>query len=270
MSRISGVFDQLAEESSAAYIPYICAGDPDIRFTVDLARELCSAGADLLEIGLPFSDPVGDGPTIQEAMGRSLSGGFEIKHLFKTIDTLRKDELMQPIVVMTYFNPVLRYGIERFCKALGDSGVDGILVVDLPLEESEELDVHARRNGLDVIRLVAPNTTDERMKRLISVSSGFVYAVSVPGVTGARTGLPRSALTLLDRLKRECEVPVALGFGISSPSHVSEAMKAGADGIVEGSALIGMYADFLKDPKLAIGLVGRHAREMKMATRPSG
>jgi len=267
MSRISSVFKRLSDESSAAYIPYICAGDPGTRFTIDLANELCSAGADILEIGLPFSDPVGDGPTIQEAMSRALSGGFEVKDLFTIIETLRKDELRQPIVAMTYFNPVLRYGIERFCKALEKSGADGLLVVDLPLEESCELDGYARENGLDVIRLAAPNTTDERMKRIVSASSGFVYAISVPGVTGARTGLPRSAITLLDRLKRMCEVPVALGFGISSPSHVKEAMRAGADGVVEGSALIGSYAKFLNDANLALKLVGEHAREMKGATR---
>ena len=266
MSRISGTFEALARNQEAAYIPYVCAGDPDKEFTVDLVAGLCSSGADLIELGLPFSDPVGDGPTIQEAMGRALSNGFEVKHIFDVIRRLRAKGLTQPIVVMSYFNPILRYDIGRFCEDAARAGADGILVVDLPLEESGELDGHARANGLDVIRLVAPTTSAQRMERILASASGFVYAVSASGVTGAKRAMPESAATLLRDLRARTKVPVILGFGISSPAHVEEAVRKGASGVVEGSALVDIYAKNLHDRKRAIDLAAGHARTMKNAT----
>jgi tryptophan synthase alpha chain len=267
MSRISGTFEALARNQEAAYIPYVCAGDPDKEFTIDLVAGLCSSGADLVELGLPFSDPVGDGPTIQEAMGRALSNGFEVKHLFDVIRQLRAKRLAQPIVVMSYFNPILRYGVGRFCEDMAHAGADGILVVDLPLEESRELDGHARTNGLDVIRLVAPTTSAQRMERILASASGFVYAVSASGVTGAKKAMPGSAAALLRDLRARTKVPVILGFGISAPAHVEEAVRKGASGVVEGSALVDIYVENLHDRQQAIDHAARHARTMKNATR---
>ncbi len=163
MSGISSAFKSLAGAESGAYIPYVCAGDPDSEFTLDLVNRLCKAGADIIELGLPFSDPVADGPVIQGAMSRSLSAGFKVARIFDTVAAVRDSGLKQPIVIMTYFNPVVKMGVDKFCARLANSGGDAVLVVDLPMEESRELDEAAADYGLDVIRLVAPSTDDERM-----------------------------------------------------------------------------------------------------------
>ena len=266
MSRIKGTFDRLAKERMGAYIPYICAGDPDADFTESLATTLLDSGADILELGIPFSDPVADGPVIQGAMGRSLSGGFRVAQIFDVVEAVRKKGYQQPIVLMTYSNPVLRMGVQAFCSRAAGSGADGILMVDMPIEESEELDRASKEHGLDVIRLVAPSTTDARMREIASRGSGFLYAVSAAGVTGARASLSTSAISLLRRAVPMSPLPVALGFGISSPGHVREALAAGARGVVEGSALVSAYAPSLGDKAQALESVGRHAVEMKAAT----
>jgi tryptophan synthase alpha chain len=242
-------------------------GDPDVSYTADLVGKLCENGADIIELGLPFSDPIADGPTIQQAMGRSLSGGFRTRDTFSLIRNLRDDGIAQPFVVMTYYNPVLRYGVERFCKDLSHAGGNGILIVDLPLEESATVDLCAEQEGLDVIRLVTPSTDRERMQMILGKASGFVYAVSVSGVTGARSTLPDSAKTLLRNLRKGSDIPVALGFGISRPGHVSEAIAAGADAVVEGSALIGLYSKHGPKSKKGLEGVARHVRSMKRAAK---
>lgn len=267
MSRISAVFEKLAGEGAGAYIPYICAGDPDNGFTVSLASKLFDAGADILELGIPFSDPVADGPVIQGAMGRSLQNGFRVSETFGIVESLRRGGHKQPIVLMTYSNPVLRMGLSGFCSRAASSGADAILMVDMPLEESRELDSRAEENGLDVIRLVAPSTTDARLSELVSSASGFMYAVSAAGVTGARASLPESAATLLRRVVRASPVPVVLGFGISAPEHAREALRAGASGVVEGSAIASIYAPLLADRTRAVQRTVEHAATMKTATR---
>ena len=265
MRGIEAAFRALSSSGSAAYIPYVCAGDPDMGFTVELVRRLADAGADIVELGLPFSDPVADGPTIQAAMSRSLASGFTPPKLFETISELRSSGVGRPIVVMTYFNPVLRMGVAEFCARLSSAGGDAVLVVDLPMEESKDLDGEAAAHGLDVVRLVAPNTADERIDDIMKGATGFAYAVSVSGVTGERESLPSSAAGLLRRLDGRSRVPVALGFGISSPEHVRQAVAAGAAAVVEGSALINIYSR-IHDRNEALDAVGRHAREMKAAT----
>ena len=265
MSGIGATFRALSPSRSAAYIPYVCAGDPDMGFTVELVRRLADAGADIIELGLPFSDPVADGPTIQAAMSRSLANGFTTPMLFDTISELRSSGLNKPIVVMTYFNPVLRMGVAEFCARLSSSGGDAVLVVDLPMEESTELDGEAAAHGLDVVRLVAPSTADERIEDIMKGATGFAYAVSVSGVTGERDSLPPSATELLGRLDGRSRVPVALGFGISTPEQVRHAIAAGAAAVVEGSALVNIYSR-THDRGAALDAVGIHAREMKAAT----
>lgn len=267
MSRISGVFERLAAEGAAAYIPYVCAGDPDNDFTVSLVCELIEAGADIIELGIPFSDPVADGPVIQGAMNRALTNGFKVSEIFEIVESIRREGYEQPIVLMTYSNPVLRKGISEFCSKAAASGADAILMVDMPLEESHELDSQAKALGLDIIRLVAPSTTDARLAELVSRGSGFMYAVSASGVTGARTSLPDSAKTLLGRVVPASTLPVVLGFGISTPEHVKEAMDAGARGAVEGSALVSVYAPLLEDRVRAVDEAAAHAKMMKDASR---
>ena len=268
MSRISGTFETLSRQRSGAYIPYVCAGDLGNGFTLELIRGLCSSGADVIELGLPFSDPVADGPTIQGAMKRSLDGGFKVADIFEVIRQARSEGIQQPIVLMTYHNPVHKMGVAVFCRRMADAGGDGILVVDLPPEESGELDAAARQHSLDVIRLIAPSTSDERLRMILSKASGFVYAVSVAGVTGERQGLPDTALPLLKRIASGTGLPVALGFGISRPEHALAARSAGAAGVVEGSGLISLYLPLSGDRSAALGAVMSHASEMKRAMMP--
>jgi tryptophan synthase alpha chain len=266
MNRILSTFESLAEKQSGAYVPYICAGDPDKDFTIKLVNRLCRAGADVLEIGLPFSDPLADGPAIQEAMGRSLAAGFKVAHVFELISVLRDEGVDQPIVLMTYFNPVLQFGLANFCERLASAGGDGILVVDLPIEESEELENAAKASNLDVIRLVAPTTNGARLDVILSKASGFVYIVSVAGVTGARNTFANSAAHIMKRVSARTKLPSVIGFGISRPEHVRQALATGASGVVEGSALISKYSGLLGSREDALEIVEQHAREMKSAT----
>ncbi len=266
MSRISESFERLQRTGSGAFIPYVCAGDPDCDFTLAQIERLAKAGADILEIGLPFSDPVADGPVIQAAMNRSLSSGFKTKNLFGLISSSRMRGVDQPIVVMTYYNPLLRFGVASFCEKLAEAGGDGLLVVDLPPEESKELDSMAKTCHLYVVRLVAPSTSDSRIDFIVSRASGFVYAVSTAGTTGARDQLPTSAEKLLGRVAARSNIPVVLGFGVSNPNHVTAALSMGASGVVEGSKLISTYSDNLNDRGKALDLIEKHAKEMKAAT----
>ena len=270
MSRIKGAFEKLAKNGEGAYIPYVCAGDPDKDFTVSLACKLLDAGADILELGIPFSDPVADGPVIQGAMQRSLEGGFKVNDIFGMVESLRREGYEQPIVLMTYSNPVLRIGIREFCSKASQSGADAILMVDMPLEESRELDTDAEKHELDVIRMVSPSTTNRRMDEIISRSSGFIYAVSVAGVTGMRSNLSESAKSLLGRVVRVSSLPVVLGFGISSPAHVADAMQMGAKGVVEGSGLVSVYASVVGDRRRALAGAVEHVAKMKVATYLAG
>ncbi len=264
MSRIQKVFESLASRGEGAYIPYVCAGDPDMQFTLRLVDTLVEAGADIVELGLPFSDPVADGPVIQQAMNRSLGSGFRVSDLFDAVSSVRGSHPDLPIVVMTYYNPVLRAGPSQFCSRLAEAGGDAVLVVDLPPEESSELDSAARASGLDTIRLVAPNTDDGRLGSILSSASGFVYAVSVAGVTGSRSELAEASKALLRRVSSASSIPVALGFGISEPAHVSAAMESGAAGVVEGSKLVSLYASS-EDPASSLRVISEHAGSMKAA-----
>jgi tryptophan synthase alpha chain len=267
MSRISETFGALARSGDAAYIPYVCCGDRGNEFTVELMKRLAKAGADVIELGLPFSDPLADGPTIQAAMARSLSSGFKVAGVFDVIARARAGGVTAPVVVMTYYNPVLRLGPDEFCRKLKEAGADAVLPVDLPMEESGELEALARANGLDVIRLVSPTTDNERMAEILSSATGFVYAVSVSGVTGQRESLPHSAMALLKRLSEKAELPVVIGFGISNQEQVRQAVSAGASGVVEGSALIDLYARADEPEEGLLAKVEKHAREMKDAAR---
>ncbi|OGS56769.1 MAG: tryptophan synthase subunit alpha [Euryarchaeota archaeon RBG_19FT_COMBO_56_21] len=266
MSRIEKAFRAVLSKGDGAFIAYVCTGDPDPHFTIEQAVRLSDAGADILELGIPFSDPVADGPVIQGAMNRALSGGFATEHIFHVLRSVRRRGVSKPIVIMTYYNPILQYGPDRFCKAAADSGADGLLVVDLPPEESAELDGLAISHGLDVIRLVAPSTSSKRLEHILSGASGFVYAVSVAGTTGARSELPSSAEELVKRVVSMTKLPVALGFGISTPEHVRAALSMGAAGVVEGSGLIAAYSSALPQRPDALDSIERHAREMKRAT----
>ncbi len=267
MSRIAATFDALKRSGEGAYIPYVCCGDGGVEFTVKLVRALTDEGADIIELGLPFSDPLADGPTIQSAMVRALSAGFNTQSLFDTISRIREGGVDVPIVVMTYYNPIVRMGVSAFCEELSRVGGDAILPVDLPIEESQQLEEAVRANGLDIIRLVAPTTNDDRAEEIMSSATGFVYAVSISGVTGAKDSLPDTAVSLLRRMSSIGPVPVALGFGVSNQSQVRDAISAGASGVVEGSALINIYAQPSQDEESSLQQIRIHAKGMKEAAR---
>jgi tryptophan synthase alpha chain len=266
MTAISDTFRRLSEAREGAYIPYICCGDCGKDFTLELMTRFERVGADIIELGLPFSDPLADGPTIQAAMMRSLESGFRVADIFDTIQDARANGVRAPIVVMTYYNPIVRLGADEFCSRLAKAGGNAILPVDLPIEESGDLDHAAEQSGLDLIRLIAPSTDEERASTILGATTGFAYAVSVSGVTGERNTLPESALSLLRRLRKQSDVPIALGFGVSTPEHAHAAMLAGASGVVEGSALINAYMSAEPDKSEGLRLAEAHARGIKGAT----
>lgn len=236
-SAIDDVFARCADEGRAAFIPFLMAGDPDLETTSRLLESLVAAGADIIELGVPFSDPIADGPVNQRAASRALASGTSLASILEMVASVR-DSLGVPIVLFTYFNPIRARGVELFAEQAASSGVDGVLCVDLPPEEAEECYLPAlRKSGLDPIFLLAPTSTTERMKRVGEVSSGFVYYVSRAGVTGEREHLRKTLAKEVKRVRRKTRLPVAVGFGISTPEQVAAVAEI-ADGVVVGSALV--------------------------------
>jgi tryptophan synthase alpha chain len=237
MSRIAGRFQALARERRKALIPYIAAGDPDPSLTVPLMHALVEAGADIIELGVPFSDPIADGPINQRAAARALAAGTKMSGILQLV-ARHRDKLGVPIVLFTYFNPIHARGVERFAEQAAASGVDGVLCVDLPPEEGERDFIPAlREQGVDTIFLLAPTSTRDRVTKVAEASTGFVYYVSRTGVTGERSALATDLSRDVKRLRKRLDQPLAVGFGISTPEQVA-AVGDVADGVVVGSALV--------------------------------
>lgn len=258
MSRIARQFERLKAEGRKAFVAFVTAGDPSIERTVEAAVEMDAAGVDVLELGVPFSDPLADGPVIQRSSERALRRGVTLATVLEAVRRIRrKTEL--PLLLFSYYNPLLRYGLARLAAEAREAGVDGVLVTDLPPEEAGPWLEVARPAGLDTVFLAAPTSPDERLSRVAEVSRGFIYAVSRTGVTGERQALSDEARPLLERIRARTGVPVALGFGISTPEQVAQA-AAVADGVVVGSALV----RFLEDhPE---GDIGGQVRWLKSTT----
>jgi tryptophan synthase alpha chain len=218
-------------------IAYITCGDPNIATTKDIVLAAIDAGADVVELGVPFSDPVADGPVIQRASERALRKGTTLGDVLKLAREVRGARTSAGLIIFSYLNPILRFGLERFRAAAGDAGVDGALVTDLPVEEADEYLQHMRLRDLATIFLAAPTSTDQRLHRIAEVSTGFVYAVSRTGVTGTRQEVASDARQLVTRLRRYTKLPIAVGFGISKPQHVQEVAQF-ADAAVVGSAIV--------------------------------
>jgi tryptophan synthase alpha chain len=236
VSRIADRFAQRKAEGRPAFVAFLTAGDPSLERTVRAARELDQAGADVLELGVPFSDPLADGPVIQRSSERALSRGVGLAEVLETVRRIRRScEL--PLLLFSYFNPLLQYGLDRLASQAKDAGVDGVLVTDLPPEEAGSWISASRARRLDTVFLAAPTSPEERLRRVAEASRGFVYAISRTGVTGERQSLSEDAQPLVERLRTLTDVPVALGFGLSTPEQVTEAGKV-ADGVVVGSALV--------------------------------
>jgi tryptophan synthase alpha chain len=259
VSRIDDAFQILRREGRRGFIPYITAGDPDLSTTSALLVELARAGATLIELGVPFSDPVADGPTIQRASERALRHGFGLGDILKTLADARR-ETDVPVVLFSYFNPLLQFGVERLAEESRRLGVDGILVTDLVPEESADFNRMLAQKGLDQIFLAAPTTSDARLRMIADRARGFVYAVSRAGVTGARESMSAEAERLVARVRGATELPVAVGFGISTPEQVSE-VWAYADAAVVGSALVAEIERHAGRPDL-VKQVGAFARSL--------
>jgi tryptophan synthase alpha chain len=236
MTRIAEVFQNLKSQNSKGFIPFITAGDPDLKTTEQLLLELGRIGSTVIELGIPFSDPMADGPVIQRASERALKHQFGLEEVLEMVRNVRR-QIQTPIILFSYFNPLLQFGLERLAKAAGDAGVDGVLVTDLVPEEAVEFASHLRAHDLDMIFLVAPTSTDERLKLVAKVASGFIYAVSRRGVTGQQQQVSRDAEELVSRMRRYSNLPVAVGFGISSPAQVADTWRY-ADAAVVGSAIV--------------------------------
>ena len=244
MSRIAARFAALRAEGRGALIPFLEAYDPDLQTSTEILHGMPAAGADLIEIGMPFTDPMADGPTIQLAGRRGLLAGATLAGTLAMVRNFRDQDSETPIVLMGYLNPILAYGVNRFCTDANQAGVDGLIVVDLPSEEADLLAAPAAANKLDIIRLVAPTTDDARLVTVLHGCSGFVYYVSIAGITGTRTATADELARAIPRIRAVTDLPIAIGFGVRSPAQAAEAVRA-ADGAVVASALIDTLAHSL-------------------------
>ncbi|WP_298282946.1 tryptophan synthase subunit alpha [Acidocella sp.] len=264
MSRISGVFAGLKAEGRAALIPFVEAFDPDRETSLALLKGMAENGADIIEVGMPFTDPMADGPTIQAAGRRGLLAGATLKGTLALVAEFRAGNAHTPIVLMGYLNPICSYGVASFCQDAAKAGVDGLIIVDLPTEEADLVLPDAGTNGLDVIRLIAPTTSDERLPKVLAGSSGFVYYVSITGITGTRTASAEDLARDIPRIRAATDLPIAVGFGVRTPEQAATVAKF-ADGAIVASALIETLARedadaVLRDVKrLSAGVKGARA-----------
>jgi tryptophan synthase alpha chain len=249
MSRIKNTFNRLKKKNETALIPYLMAGDPDIETTKRLVLEMEQAGGDIIEIGAPFSDPLADGPTIQKAAIRSLRNRTTLSDVLDLVAAIRQTSTI-PLIVMTYYNLIFHYGEERFVTDAAAAGLDGIILPDLPPEEAGTLIPFAKKAGLDTVFLLAPTSTEERIKLVCKATQGFVYYISVTGVTGARVGIQNSVEKSLKHIKTATDKPVAVGFGISTPDQAAQIAHWGADGVIVGSALVKVIEENIGSPEL--------------------
>jgi tryptophan synthase alpha chain len=261
MGRIDSVF---SGRRKPAFIGFTVAGDPDRATCIRAAMALVDGGTDILELGVPFSDPVADGPTIQKADERALAAGTKVDTIFEIVRELRKKTDV-PIVFLAYYNMVYHRGIDRFCHEAHEAGVDGILIADMPVEESDDVCDAARRYGIDPIFLITQTTSDERIKKIASRAHGYLYLVAVLGVTGVRDTVSSGAIDLLKRVRNHTTVPLALGFGISTPDHAKICADAGADGVIVGSAIVDIIARDLGNPDKMVQDLKAYVAQMKKA-----
>ena len=242
-SRIANRFDLLEKEGRSGLVAFLTAGDPNFEISLQTLRELPASGADVIELGMPFSDPMADGPAIQASSQRALKAGIDLKKIFSIVEIFRSEDTETPIVLMGYFNPIYIYGIEAFISDAESAGVDGLIIVDLPPEEPELLHI-MENSSLQFIYLITPTTNDERLPKIIKHASGFIYYVSVTGITGTKTASSEHVELALSRIRRYTDLPIAVGFGIKTPEQATKMAKF-ADAAVVGSALVSRVEDNL-------------------------
>ena len=273
-TRIDRRFAQLKTEGRAALVTFLTAGDPDAETSLALLRAIPAAGADVVELGMPFTDPMADGPAIQMSSQRALKAGQTLKKTLAMVRAFRQADDATPLVLMGYYNPIYIYGVDRFLRDAKSAGVDGLIVVDLPPEEDEELCLPALKAGLNFIRLATPTTDDKRLPAVLANTSGFVYYVSITGITGAAMADPAKVTAAVARIKRHTKLPVAVGFGVRTAEQAA-VIAAGADGVVVGSALVNaLKASLDRDEKttaktvtVVVNLVAELARGVRSARR---
>ncbi len=243
-TRIDTCFAELKKEGRSAFVTFLMCGDPDMATSLAIIKELPKAGADIIEIGMPFTDPMADGPAIQAAGLRALKAGMTLKKTLQVVRDFRKDNATTPIVLMGYYNPIYIYGVDKFLIDAKSAGVDGLIIVDLPPEEDTELCIPAMKAGLNFIRLATPTTDDKRLPAVLENTSGFVYYVSITGITGSASAATSDVATAVARIKRHTKLPVCVGFGIRTPQAARDIAQS-ANGAVVGSALIDVLRETL-------------------------
>ncbi len=236
-TRIDTRFAELKKQGRAAFVTYVMAGDPDLATSLEIVKALPKAGSDVIELGIPFTDPMADGPSIQSAGLRALKGGMTLRKTLDLVRDFRKDDNVTPLVLMGYYNPIYIYGVDKFLADAKSSGVDGLIIVDLPPEEDDELCIPALKAGLNFIRLATPTTDDKRLPAVLANTSGFVYYVSIAGITGAAAADANVVGEAVARIKRHTTLPICVGFGIRTP-EAARALAEKADGSVVGTALV--------------------------------
>jgi tryptophan synthase alpha chain len=261
MGRIDAV---LSGREKPAFIGFTVAGDPDKETCIRAAMALIDGGTDILELGVPFSDPVADGPTIQKADERSLAAGTKVDTVFEIVRELRKKTNV-PIVFLAYYNMIYHRGVDRFYQEAHAAGVDGMLIADIPVEESDDVYETALRYGIDPIFLVTQTTSDERIKKIAARAHGYLYLVAVLGVTGVRDTVSSGAIDLLQRVRKQTKIPLALGFGISTPDQAKTCAEAGADGVIVGSAIVDIVGKNLGNPDAMERALKTYVIQMKKA-----
>jgi tryptophan synthase alpha chain len=253
-----------SELKHAAVIPFFVIGDPDYKTGLKIVKSAIDAGADILELGIPFSDPIADGPTIQKADIRSLKNGMTVKKSIAFIAEIKKYKDI-PIGLLMYYNLIFQYGTEKFFRDCHKAGVNSILVADLSIDDADEILAPAEKAGLDTVFMVTPNTSKKRLKLIVSKTTGFIYAVSLLGITGSRKTLSTSVKGLIARIKKQTNVPVCVGFGISTPEHAAKVAKSGADGVIIGSKIVGLIEENLKNKNKCLDVISKFITSVKYA-----
>ena len=265
-TRFEKRFSELRSAGRHAFVPFVVLGDPDFETSLEIIRTLIASGADALELGFAFSDPIADGPVIQEADQRALASGMDTDRNFELLKKIRSLDAQIPISLLIYSNLILQFGIDRFYKKCAECGVDAVLASDVPVEESKPFLACAKKFGVHQIFLVTPNETEARLKKILAVSNGYVYVVAVLGVTGARENVQSMTKGLLKKLRKKTRLPLLVGFGISRPEHVAEVIASGADGAIVGSAIVKKIGENLSDRGMLLRELKDFASGLKSAS----